>query len=310
MHRLIYFAAWCVISVDVFNPLASNGQAFLATAPGSFSFLSIALMFGVMIYFTVSKHKTHFGQDSTFEVVRMLRRLPPTSHSEFLSKKRSGPVFLSDIENSSDQDDAEKLATMSELARKFVGLQRKERFFLEYGKSLGDAFLLLVRRRGSTDKDDFLELIRHTKVHALAYRKLVQDRLPSAGLHLSIYAISNYIFYIRPDKSLGGAAKTLDEDLIEFSSRELNYLMKHSDKSPLAGTILIAGSRDFFTAKVIGELLHEPIALADLLENAGDPDSAESARKLKLVVGFARPDGVEADTSEEFSQALGSIPAA
>lgn len=237
------------------------------------------LLLGIMLYYTHSKEITHMASDSFAELERLYRRKTTREFCRIVKNPFEGILLVLDMANSSGKDGKQKRKLMESILDICNKEANKNGFFANFVKSAGDDWKIIFMKKNEYLADDLLEM---TLFAVNNYKKLelcVKDIFQDSSLHMSVFALSNYVVYVNENQESEYGYKSI----IDFSSSEVDLMLKYIEKSRTPNTIMVAGNNKLFTNTLNNLMLENKTTL---LRNIVEEKHKESAEKLNIIYGL------------------------
>ena len=238
------------------------------------------LLLGVMLYYTHSKEITHMSSDAFAELERLYRRKTTREFHEIVKEPFEGVLFVIDLANSSGKDDRLKRKLMENL----LDLCNKEAnnlgYYVNFAKPAGDDWKLIFMKKNSSIGQDLFEITKLAVVNQGKIEKCIKDVFEDSSVHISIFALSQYVIYINENQESEYGYRTM----LDFSSSEADLMLKYIDKSKVQNTIMVGGKRLLFSEELKNMMLKKEVCN---LENLVADKSKNIAKELDIVYGLA-----------------------
>lgn len=238
------------------------------------------LLLGVMLYYTHSKEITHMDSDSFAELDRLYRRKTTREFHELVKDPFEGVLLLIDLANSSGKDGRIKRRLMEDILYFCNKEANKIGYYANYAKPAGDDWKIIFMKKNSSLAEDLLEMIKFSTSIFSKLENIVKGVFEDSSIHISVFALSKYEVYINENQEAEYGYKSM----IDFSSSEVDLMLKYIEKSKVPNTIMVAGKEKFFNLELKELLLENKIN--ELKELVADKNK-ETAEKLNIVYGLA-----------------------
>lgn len=256
------------------------------------------LLFGafiVLLYHSTTKMaKTHFRVDGRSEAVKLKARLPSSAYMNWLAEARQGIMLQVDLRNSSIAAGSLK-SRIHVLMNRLCEAMRKSHERLGYhwmiAKKNGDEWIVILSRKHEHLKDELTELAIATTRDAVSWREIVRAMAPECSIHVNLFALGAYTL------SSGRAAAVDTEeddegesgdggwDVIDFASREANYLMKWAGKSRHKDCVTVGAATPYIDVVLGAAALDvEKVSRIIVQHDPSSKDAALEAEALGLQV--------------------------
>lgn len=249
-RRTIEQALYSTFMLGIAFQIVADSSFFRAgfTSPTLFAPTTGILLFGifaVIIYHSTTKlAKTHFRSDGMSEAVRLKGRMTTRTYRSWLSENRQGIMMQVDIKNSSVASSSLK-SKIHQLMQSLNEAMRKSHSQLGYhwilAKKNGDEWIVILSAKHEDLSRDLAEVVEATRQDAYEWLGLVRAMAPECSLHVNIFALTSYTL---------GSGKW---EVIDFASREANYLMKWAGKSARKESLTVGASFSLFSEAQLTE---------------------------------------------------------
>lgn len=222
-----------------------NGAIDPARFAPSTGFFLFAI-FAIIIYHSTAKlAKTHFRTDGISEAARLKGRLTARAYHAWLTEARHGIMLQVDVKNSSVASSSLKSRIhllMENLHSAMKACHGRLNYHWILAKKNGDEWIVILSPKHPTLRQDLEEVVAATRRDVLAWKALVQSMAPECSLHVNVFALNSYS--LAGEKQAGASARANGGawDIIDFASREANYLMKWAGKSMQPDSLTVGAS--------------------------------------------------------------------
>jgi hypothetical protein len=268
----ILLIAFQLLSESQFWRIGTSDASRFAPSTG---FLLFGI-FTVIIYHSTAKlAKTHFRADGLSESARLKGRMATKAYNAWLAETRQGIMMQVDIKNSSIATSTLK-SKIHVLMRSLNDAMRKSHSRLGYhwmlAKKNGDEWIVILSQKHADLKDDLEEVVQATRVDALEWKALVQSMAPECSLHINVFALTSYSLGSERQRTAPGQTRESNWDVIDFASREANYLMKWAGKSIRHDTMTIGATFSLFSEAML-EAAVSATRVASLISASGETNA-------------------------------------
>ncbi|HOW16450.1 MAG TPA: hypothetical protein PK443_01930, partial [bacterium] len=144
----------------------------------------------------------------------------------------------------------------------------------------GDDWKIIFMKKNSNLAEDLLEMTKFSTSIFYKLEDIVKGVFEDSSVHISVFALSKYEVYINENQEAEYGYKSM----IDFSSSEVDLMLKYIEKSKISNTIMVGGVDYFFGDKL--KLLLLDRKTNPLKDIVADKNKAV-AEKLNVVFGLA-----------------------
>lgn len=233
-------------------------------------------IFTVIIYHSTTKlAKTHFRSDGISEAARLKGRMTTRAYYGWLQETRRGIMLQVDVKNSSVASSVLK-SKIHVLMQNLNDAMKRSHAKLGYhwilAKKNGDEWIVILSAKNGDLKQDLAEVLAATRRDAHDWRRLVQDMAPECSLHVNVFALTGYSLAGERVRAEGGRAGIGSWEVIDFASREANYLMKWAGKSSRPNSLTVGANLALFSERDLDEATSST-RVSSMISTSGDPNA-------------------------------------
>ncbi len=288
-HRRIkelrtYFVVWFVFCASYIN-FTYAGLGTGDTNAGEFFSLSIGLvlfLLTIMLHYTFSKELTHVASDPLSELERLNKRQSTAELCEIVKDPIKGILLLLDMANSSGKDARQKRSIMENLLNICNKEANKIGYYANYVKPSGDDWKIIFIKKNDNLADDLCEMTSFSVDNFSYFENCIKSTFEDSSIHISVFALE-YRIYIDEKQETEAGYRTI----LDFSSREIDLMLKYLEKSKIPKTIMVAGTKELFNDKTKQLLLDNKVYELKDKEDLQERHK-NLATELNICYGFAK----------------------